>query len=1520
MFGKDNSDSLSEEQVKDVLRFRQQNLFIHNNELQKLFYGPWYEVKDKGKRDKLLQSGTETTYVGDDNYNKWHTTNSNKSGDVALNATDFGFHVWKDWFTQMTFAEIVSSLPAEELKVLRGIIGDSADPYAKSEEGDAQAIMLDTNWKEYKKRSGDRWTADDDKQQAYDLASARLAYYERPEIKADKSRVYRAELKAADEEIVKQGNPHTYGTGTPVKPVGTGFVRNNSQLIPYADKTSLMRLTYPVAKGRGLENLYWFMHDNGIGLVGPKSFEKYGRPFVDDFKGTSGLAPIYKLTEKGTESALGDITPNQLKQLKQEVNYSTFCKIVETAKSGEGKTQGSQMLSLVTVNSFNNGLPVDFYKTGDNFALKQDEWAAFDSKQRRAASKRYRLWDDNRQAIVARSQKGFENLINTFGIKKTGENSYKLTEAKKLVDYLKREITRRDLPDNIAEGLDWVEDAHGNEVLKYSIEALPNYQQLQAMLWAAARKEVLSPKLNGTDYINVSSAMFEKGLRKVENRDGKQFITSSALRFYIRGKDKTEGIEVYAPNFLKKDLDKFFDKNPHITRPSDKELFKYLNETEEGQKLLTAIGFRIPTQGMNSIDSMKIVPWSEDEMFLPAEMGNSIVLPSAIVTKTGGDFDVDKTGTYHYNFYVGKDGMPHLIKFVEDTTSDDGLKSLYKSRYTNKERSEIAAGRLLDDIFGEEGISETIPTEEEFIKENRGKSAWDLNSKEAIENKYFDTLHELVTLPENFDQLVTPNSTKEMEGYLDDLNEAMGVEKRGQKGRPKYWNYLNPTYLQSERQDYRDATGNSIGIAAQNNTFHSVSQVNYHPIDKVAEGAPAAKKALLGDLKIHLEHPKIRDISGQEKTTYSGTHNAVGNYISDFISQNINGAVDAVKDKWLIELIKNKDLLSTTLFLGRVGVHPKHIFFFVNQPAVQEFMRQQTILKSVRGINEDITGYANDKDVLEVVNKILGDLPFESQHNDFTLKELTEGLGAYKTGKDLNELSLEQRKFQKQILHEFVKYKTLADDSLTDQMASISANMSKTDSASVAVKNKRIEKAKEQSSLGVTRRITAHGSIGDLHTGMYDVVKQTEKAVSTTLTPVANSSVLEHIKEEFTDLGKYISDDTRRNILNKATISLLDFAIHTKSEMAGKPIGKYLKDALETDKVIQQLRSLRKTSKGDLKKLLDVVLRDLQPDNRAPKEIKNLKLWKKPKGVEADIFTDGLRELRDNPITHDLYKKLVLTSFLQSGLADSRISFQQYIPHEDVEEIVMQQAQAITLTPEQFATFDRVNAFYRNMWNDNDIVPLVKKVEDQMMGGKYFRYFSTKNTILGDRIGIVLKSYGENKAFPQKLQEPKFLTRSSKYNANDLNYPFLKTNEVGIDPDSLLGEEYTPQQQRDMRDRGDFSYSRPLLFQRVMEMGGPYIHSYDSVTGEYVYLYKQVNAWGDGTRAQEYHDTAVHSDLFKHAKVVEFSDADIINAVKGESYPKPAEEQQKAKDYAEIPTFTMKEQNSQVRNQPDKKC
>lgn len=95
------------------------------------------------------------------------------------------------------------------------------------------------------------------------------------------------------------------------------------------------------------------------------------------------------------------------------------------------------------------------------------------------------------------------------------------------------------------------------------------------------------------------------------------------------------------------------------------------------------LGYRIPTEGKQSISVLRVVGFTNDAL------GSTIVVPDAWVTQTGSDFDVDSIYGIAWELYrkKGKDGKytVHKIPYEEDTTDDRMLYVTYvNQRLDNK--------------------------------------------------------------------------------------------------------------------------------------------------------------------------------------------------------------------------------------------------------------------------------------------------------------------------------------------------------------------------------------------------------------------------------------------------------------------------------------------------------------------------------------------------------------------------------------------------------------------------------------------------------------------------------------------------------------------------------------------------------------------------------------------------------------------------------------------------------------------
>lgn len=131
--------------------------------------------------------------------------------------------------------------------------------------------------------------------------------------------------------------------------------------------------------------------------------------------------------------------------------------------------------------------------------------------------------------------------------------------------------------------------------------------------------------------------------------------TSKTLRYHPATEEHPEGeryIEIMLPasNFG-------FAKNADGTyKKSKEELLKELQDAG----LDTLIGYRIPTEGKQSVCVMKVVGFLDDAQ------GSTIVVPDDWVSQTGSDFDIDSVYGIQYNTYIDKHGNIRKQDYSEE--------------------------------------------------------------------------------------------------------------------------------------------------------------------------------------------------------------------------------------------------------------------------------------------------------------------------------------------------------------------------------------------------------------------------------------------------------------------------------------------------------------------------------------------------------------------------------------------------------------------------------------------------------------------------------------------------------------------------------------------------------------------------------------------------------------------------------------------------------------------------------------
>jgi hypothetical protein len=317
---------------------------------------------------------------------------------------------------------------------------------------------------------------------------------------------------------------------------------------------------------------------------------------------------------------------------------------IDANKKQETVLEGSQIRKLIWTGTAEQGKFKDtIINVGNKQMSLEHAWKAYNKAH----------------GLIAK--RAAEKLEKTFGIQII-DGKFKITNLEGVIELLKEEID--DLPQNSAEQLAVIENPDGTKQLKLPFDVTTLGNKIQQKLNNLITQRVVKNKRKGSANIMMSNA----GHYSVDNGG----IIRGDIKSYIDKNGLT--LEIKLPHHFKK----LFGSNVDI------------NDIDP--KLLQMIGYRIPTQGLNSIHKLKVVG------FLPKELGDVIMLPSVITVIEGSDFDIDKMYLYKYNH----------AESVQDLILKDNIN--IRENLLNA----IASGSYLD--YQEEKLVKAEGLKKEFIE------------------------------------------------------------------------------------------------------------------------------------------------------------------------------------------------------------------------------------------------------------------------------------------------------------------------------------------------------------------------------------------------------------------------------------------------------------------------------------------------------------------------------------------------------------------------------------------------------------------------------------------------------------------------------------------------------------------------------------------------------------------------------------------------------------------------------------
>ena len=222
--------------------------------------------------------------------------------------------------------------------------------------------------------------------------------------------------------------------------------------------------------------------------------------------------------------------------------------------------------------------------------------------------------------------------------------------------------------------------------------------RIESLLLSVIKNSVIKQKIKGASCVQVSCFGVSNDLKIVRTKEG-----------------GIKHIECYLPAYSKLFFEPFMKENENGET--------YLDVNELPEDLRKCVGYRIPTEGLYSMQPLYI------KGFLPIQNGSMIMLPAEITALTGSDFDIDKVFLMLPEFDSGT--------FIKKASLKWNFKKYLKNslkKYTSKENSY------------DEDFDNAYDKLEQIVKKDESKDILSTNLEKAL-YKFYEENKEKYTYP-----------------------------------------------------------------------------------------------------------------------------------------------------------------------------------------------------------------------------------------------------------------------------------------------------------------------------------------------------------------------------------------------------------------------------------------------------------------------------------------------------------------------------------------------------------------------------------------------------------------------------------------------------------------------------------------------------------------------------------------------------------------------------------------------------
>jgi hypothetical protein len=696
-------------------------------------------------------------------------------------------------------------------------------------------------------------------------------------------------LLTSDEALTKEQELQAYHQVVmqPLKLMYFGKHFENGLGIATYDKPAYFTVFKRMVPGTDLETVFNMMDAKGISTAQFQSATKAGnRQGLRTYDGDGSFRK--DLLESMTDEQLDKfIQPRYYKYLRRQLNTDTHAvyKIM----------LGTQAAKIGMSGIADDGE----YFVGDDSTMTGSE-----------------VKQEWRGAVDELTRRGYDRLSDEWGFHQGADGTLTISREK-FLQFLQKESKNTVMPVNLQDSLDV--DENGDYVVHLSIN--PSVRWIQSKMLSLVKKRVIDINTPGNAMIQMSNFGFKNSDITVKKLDEGQISYRYGENKELSFRDPSNRPEaIMSISLFKQFLPLVPDKQ------GEKGAKRQMTFTEAREFILkndiSVMGYRIPTQGQNSIVPLHVVD------LLPEPVGDTVILPAEFTTLTGSDFDIDKLYVANYNYELTPERDDILTDADQNRYNDLYDEFIHTINWSAKKhralirafetdfddflsRMEFGASHGLtwrkspeNESDGSWKIAKKKPYELRKVRfDDSLENKWQQNRTEAVENRLLDLYMSVLTSDNHVLETTTPldATTQPLKDAVAALDSIVDTTKLSDL------EALFPSYqLQVKQQNTGADAG--IGPMALANTNHTLTTMVDLEFLKESDYVN-----LLGLNSLH------------EKYDRNGV------LTLDWLSALINAHVDAAKDPYILKLNVNRYTYSATTMLLRTGVGESTLYFMPQQ-------------------------------------------------------------------------------------------------------------------------------------------------------------------------------------------------------------------------------------------------------------------------------------------------------------------------------------------------------------------------------------------------------------------------------------------------------------------------------------------------------------------------------------------------------------------------------------------------------------